>query len=132
MFTQIGARVPLHCSGVGKAMLAYMPDARVQQLLGDKALPAFTVNTITNLLRMRQELARVRECGYAVDDEEREEGVRCVSAPIFQADGSVRAACSISGPSGRFPHSRLNELGLLVREAGLQISANLGYRPQAE
>lgn len=132
MFTQIGARVPLHCSGVGKAMLAYMPEMRVQQILGDKALPAFTVNTITNMLRLRQELATVRECGYAVDDEEREEGVRCVSAPVFQADGQVRAAVSISGPSGRFPHARLHELGLRVRDAGLEISANLGYRPNSD
>jgi DNA-binding IclR family transcriptional regulator len=127
MFTRLGARVPLHCSGVGKAILSFMPEARAWQLLGDRPLSTFTVNTITNTLKLRHELEATRQRGYAVDDEEREEGVRCVAAPIFNANGDVIAAISISGPAGRFPIARMEDLGVLVTNAAAQVSANLGY-----
>jgi DNA-binding IclR family transcriptional regulator len=130
MFTQLGALGPLYCSGVGKAMIAFMPETLVDRLVGNRILAAYTVNTITNILKLKQELQRVRECGYAVDDEEREEGVRCVAAPIFQSNGEVVAAISISGPSGRFPYSRLDELGNLVKQAAWRVSYNLGYRAE--
>lgn len=129
MFTRLGAAVPLYCTGVGKVMLAYMPPEIVENYLMKTTFQARTVSTITNPLRMRQELSRIHDVGYAVDNEENEEGVRCVAAPIFQADRTITAAVSISAPSGRFPLSRTDELGALVREAGLNISLRLGYAP---
>jgi IclR family acetate operon transcriptional repressor len=128
MFTSLGARVPLHCSGVGKAMLAFMPEAEAERLLQAASLPAFTVNTITNALRLQQELGLIRQAGYALDNEERELGVRCVAAPVFAADGRVTAAVSISGPSGRVTPERQDELSELVVAASREISERLGYR----
>lgn len=133
MFTRLGVAVPLYCTGVGKALLAHMPPSAVEHYLATTPMQARTVSTIVNPLRMRMELERIRVDGYALDNEENEEGVRCVAAPIFQADGTISAAVSVSAPSGRFPLSRTDELGALVREAGLAISVRLGYRaPEAQ
>lgn len=129
MFTRLGVSVPLYCTGVGKALLAYMRPEVTETYIGATALNARTVSTITNPLRLRQEIALIRDVGYAVDNEENEEGVRCVAAPIFQADGSITAAISVSAPSGRFPLSRVDQLGEVVREAGLKVSTRLGYNP---
>lgn len=132
MFTKLGAAVPLYCTGVGKAMLAHMGQEAVEQYLQTTSLQAHTVYTIANPLRMRQELERIREVGYALDNEENEEGVRCVAAPIFQADGQVIAAISMSAPSGRFPMSRTDEFGSLAQAAGMLISSRLGYTAKAD
>jgi DNA-binding IclR family transcriptional regulator len=128
MFTQLGARVPLHCSGVGKAILAHLSETSVERLIGGRSLAAFTVKTITNSLALKNELEQIRLRGYAIDDEEREEGVRCLAAPVFQSSGEVIAAVSISGPSGRLPLEQLPKLGLMVRETALEVSRNMGYR----
>ncbi len=129
MFTRMGVRVPLHCTGVGKAMLAHLPDSEARQILEDEPLQAFTANTITNRLKLHQELEGIRQRGFAVDNEEREIGVRCVASPIFDAGDEVLAAVSISGPSGRITLDRVEELSEFVRKAAAQISARLGHRP---
>ncbi len=130
MFTQLGAWVPLHCTAVGKAIIAHWPAEEVEQVLRD-GLPAYTANTITNPLRLQRELDEVRRLGYAVDDEERELGVRCLASPVRDADGHVVAALSISGPSGRVTPDRLAELGEMVRQAAAQLSERLGYAGRA-
>lgn len=132
MFTELGARVSLHCTGVGKAMMAFLPDDLVEHIVESRGLPEFTANTITNPLRLKEVLATVRENGYAVDDEEREVGVRCVAAPVFGATGNIAAAVSISGPSGRLTPDREHILSELVRQTAAEISRRLGYRPFAE
>lgn len=126
MFTQLGAWVPLHCTAVGKAMLAYWPEEELARLIAE-GLPAHTANTITNPLRLQRELEAVRQQGYAVDDEERELGVRCLASPVWDADGRLVAALSISGPSGRVTPERFAELGAMVRQAAAQLSQRLGY-----
>lgn len=131
MFTTLGARVPLHCSGVGKVLLAYLPEADLQRVLERGSLSAYTAQTITNVLKLQEELALIRRRGYGVDNEERELGVRCVAAPVFGADGRVAAAVSISGPSGRVTLERQAELSLRVMVAGREISERLGYRAPA-
>ncbi len=110
MFTEPGNRVPPHASGTGKVLLAYQPPEAVPAILGRGKLTRFTSSTITDVGRLREELERIRERGYAMDSEETEEGVRCVAAPVLGAEGRVVAAISISGPAGRLDDERLEEI----------------------
>lgn len=126
MFTQLGAWVPLHCTAVGKAMLAYWPEEDLADLF-EEGLPASTANTITNPLRLRRELEEIRQQHYAIDDEERELGVRCIASPVWDSDGRLVAAISISGPSGRVTPDRFAELGDIVVRAAVQLSERLGF-----
>lgn len=115
LFTEVGQRVPLHCTAVGKVLLAYASDSR--QLLPRLDLIRFTRHTITTRAALERELALVRARGYAVDKEEHEAGVACIAAPACTDDGTVVAAVGISGPSGRvLPH--LARLGDRVKAAG--------------
>jgi IclR family acetate operon transcriptional repressor len=128
LFTQIGASVPLYCTGVGKAMLAFLPENRRTQAMDCEPLQAHTINTITNRLKLIEELNRVRELGYATDNEEMEIGVRCIAAPIFRAGGDVIGAVSVSGPAGRLPQSRDKEISESVVETAWKISGHLGFK----
>ena len=126
MFTQLGSRVPLYCTGVGKAMLAYMPDDKVQMILDGDQLP-FTENTITDRALMEAELLSIRQQGYAVDNEEREVGVRCIAAPVFNTDGDVVGAVSVSGPSARVSPQHDREFSGYVLAAAGAISNRMGF-----
>ncbi|MGI8909656.1 MAG: IclR family transcriptional regulator [Rubrobacteraceae bacterium] len=110
MFTEPGNRVPLHSTGTGKVLLAYQSARLVDFIIARAGLAQHTVSTITDPPQLRAELEKVREDGYAVDFEEQEEGVRCLAAPVFGADGEVFAAMSISGPASRLKKRRINEL----------------------
>lgn len=127
MFTQIGARTPLYCTGVGKVLLAWRSAEEVRNLLGEGPYRSYTPRTITRLEPLLEELARVREAGYALDNEEREVGVRCVAAPIRDLSGQVVAALSLSAPASRLPDERARALAGRVQAAARQISAWLGY-----
>jgi IclR family acetate operon transcriptional repressor len=106
MFTELGNRVPLHSSGCGKVLLAYQSESIVNAIIAQSGLQAFTAMTITDPDRLRQELATIRQQGYAIDSGEQEEGVRCVAVPVYGPKGKVVAAMSISGPSSRLENSR--------------------------
>jgi len=127
MFTQLGSRVPLYCTGVGKAILANLPESAVAGLL-DGELAVFTDTTITDKEQLAAELEAIRTRGYAIDNEEREVGVRCVAAPVFRADGKVVGAVSISGPSARVSSERDEELSQHVLATAVAISKRLGFR----
>lgn len=127
MFTEVGHQAPLYCTSVGKAMLSVFPVEQCEEYLVTVAFQPFTVNTITDPGRLRDEIAQVRLRGYAVDDEEREAGVRCVAAPIRDHRGRCVAGLSISGPTTRVGPDRLDDLGRLVRAAARRCSALLGY-----
>ena len=129
MFTQIGARTPLYCTGVGKALLAWRPEDEVRALFEGVPLRPFTPNTITDLPALLRELERVRASGYAVDREERELGVRCVAAPVRDRTGAVAAALSVSAPSSRLSEERIAELAPRVLACAGQISQWLGFSP---
>lgn len=133
MFTQFGSRVPLHCTGVGKAILAYLPEKEVHKLLdADRSsFSSFTKNTITSLAAMEIELQTIRKRGYAVDNEEREIGVRCVAAPVFGPGGNVVGAVSVSGPSARVSAEREPEFANYVMASAREISERLGYSHSA-
>ncbi|MHA6793212.1 IclR family transcriptional regulator [Pseudonocardia bannensis] len=123
MFTEIGRRVPLHCTGVGKALLTTLPDADVTALLGRTGLPAVTDTTITDPVALRAEIALGRERGYVIDEGEQEPGVRCVAAPVPGPHGP--AAVSVSGPQGRVDEAALARIAPLVVAAGLRLGAIL-------
>ena len=125
MFTTIGRRVPLHASGGGKAIAAFAPPELVDDLVA-QGLERLTPHTLATPKRLRADLARVRERGYAVDDEEYEAGVICVAAPIFGQSGEIVAAASISGPAARMQEHELDALGATVREHTRAASADIG------
>jgi DNA-binding IclR family transcriptional regulator len=103
-----GERAAMNTTALGKSMLAFMNDDRVDRIIEDGPLPATTKHSFTDPKALREELAATRERGYAIDDEERLEGLRCVSAPIRQA-GEVLGAISVSAPTNRLKGDRLEQ-----------------------
>jgi IclR family transcriptional regulator, KDG regulon repressor len=118
-----GRMTPLHCTALGKCLLAF------SDVLMPAQLPGRTARTITDPQQLRLHLEQVRHQGYAVDDEELETGVRCLAAPVYDYSGKAIAAIGISGPAVRVSVERLPELGRLVSQAGLALSETLGYSP---
>jgi IclR family acetate operon transcriptional repressor len=110
MFMELGNRVPLHCTGCGKVLLAYQPESVIANIIAETGLPRYTETTITDPEQLQRELEQIRQQGYALDNGEQEEGVRCVAAPIFGSQGRVVAAVSISGPSSRLDSKRIPQL----------------------
>lgn len=123
--TKIGARAPIYCVATGKAMLAYMPPAQIQDL--DGLLEPHTESTITNIEALIEELAQIRRQGYAEYRAEWREGVNGIAAPIFDMNGSVVAAVGISGPATRLTPDRFRQLSPLIVDTAAAISRQLGY-----
>ncbi|SDE73109.1 IclR family transcriptional regulator, acetate operon repressor [Paracoccus isoporae] len=96
-----GTLSPMHVSGIGKALLAAMPQDRLERLLAGQDFASFTEHTITDRDRLADELRRIRARGYAVDDEERNLGMRCIAAPVFDMNAEAVAGVSLSGPTSR-------------------------------
>lgn len=128
MASRIGARNPMYCTSLGKAIMAYYTGERVEEIIRD-GLPARTPHTLTTAEALKTELEHVKLQGFAVDDQENEMGVRCVGAPIFDYNRNVVAAVSVSGPSSRLTKKRSIEVGPQVSEAALGISKRIGYKP---
>ncbi len=131
MFAEIGRRVPLHSTGCGKVLLAYVEPAERNRIIAARGLPAVTRNTITTPQELERAMAEVRRCGFAVDDEEHDEGVRCVAGPVRDHMDKVIAAVSLSGPTSRVTKEKIPELGRLVTQACLELSMALGYKAPA-
>jgi DNA-binding IclR family transcriptional regulator len=131
MFTRVGTRAPLHCTGVGKACMAGLPEEFVTDYWCSADKQRYTDKTITDEASLRRELQDVRRLGYAVDDEEMEIGVRCVASAIHQHRSGIVAGVSISGPSSRLTTERIPLVGELVRQAAERISADLGHPMKA-
>lgn len=127
-FTQLGARTPLYCTGVGKVLLAWRPPEEALALLTEGPLVPLTKNTHTEPKAIVEELRQVRARGYAVDNEERELGVRCVAAPVRDGKGRVIAALSLSAPAARLPRARMGAIAARMMAAAGQISAGLGWK----
>ncbi|MFF5261908.1 IclR family transcriptional regulator [Actinomadura viridis] len=124
MFTEVGRRVQPHCTGVGKALLAQLPDARVREILDRTGMEAHTPTTFTDQDALLAELKRVRERGYAVDDEEQEVGVRCVAVPLPGAPALT--ALSVSGPSARMTRAAVDDVVPVMREVAAGFAEELG------
>ena len=125
MFTQEGARAPVYCTGVGKCLLAWMPEESWAAHLPDSPYPRFTPFTITEESEFYATLRQVKAQGFATDAEEREEGVFCMTAPIFGSDGKVVAGLSLSGPSTRMERLGTDTLQKMVTAAAARISDKL-------
>jgi len=126
MITRLGSRAPLHASGVGKALMAWLPNDEFERILDDQGLARLTDNTLHSPDALRESLAEVRRQGFACDREEHAIGLQCVAACIHDEHGTPIAAISVSGPKARIPEARLAELGALVRDTAAEITARLG------
>jgi DNA-binding IclR family transcriptional regulator len=127
--SSIGQRNPVHCTAVGKALLAFLPDDEVDALIRRRGLKAYTRSTIVTPPLLRRALRVIRERGYAVDDEEIEEGLRCVGAPVRDHSGRVVASVSVAGPAFRLTRNQIPSVARLVMKAARELSAELGHRP---
>lgn len=121
-----GGRVRLHCSGAGKAMLAHMNDADLTRILRTHGLPRITDKTLDTPSRLRDDLAQIRQRGYAIDDEEHAVGLRCVAGAILDEHGVPVAAISLSGPMARITDERLSDIGTAVARTARDISGQYG------
>ena len=125
--TSVATHASLHATAIGKATLAWLPSAMVSQFARKPGFRRFTEKTITTQRAMREELAQIRERGYAIDNEEEGPGHVCVGAPVF--DSRLRLVCgvSISAPLTRMPPDRTARLGELVKETCQKISRKFGF-----
>jgi IclR family KDG regulon transcriptional repressor len=128
-FSSLGDRAPLYCTAVGKAVLAFREQADIERYLDSISLERFTPGTIVDRELLLRELRATAARGYSVDDMEHEEGVRCVGAPVRDAEGHIFAAISVSGPAQRVTLERQPEIAARVTAAAGEISRRLGYRP---
>jgi DNA-binding IclR family transcriptional regulator len=122
----VGDRRPLHCTGLGKSILSCLPEERVEEIIDRRGMPAKTENTITDFDQLLEQLATIREQGYAVDDQEIQPGLRCVAAPVNPDNMSVVGAVSVSSPTSRLKNDRLEtEIAELVTSAANVIEINI-------
>lgn len=127
MQLNIGRRAPVHCTAVGKVMLAYRPEMVRRLKTEHPRLDALTPFTITEWSQLEEELSRIRQQGFAVDNEEQEIGARCVAAPIADHRHRIVAALGISAPTARLSLERAQDVGPVIIQAARRVSERLGY-----
>jgi len=132
VFARPGGRVPMHCSGVGKALLSAMSEGEVTRIIQKRGMARATGHSIDSPASLHHALTEITGLGYAFDDEEHAIGLRCVAAAILDEYGGPMAAISLSGPKARIDNSRVPVLGELVHRAADQISAELGGAVRVE
>lgn len=128
MFSRIGMRRPMYCTGVGKAMMASMTDAEVDAIWENSDIQPYTEHTIVTRERMQNVLDVIRRRGCAFDNEENELGVRCIAVAVYDYSGKVCGALSISAPLARMTDSYLAHLQPPLMAAREQISRNMGWK----
>jgi len=126
MVSRIGRRLPAHCTGVGKAILACLPEERMLSIVSRRGLPRFTDRTITTPEGLAAELARIREEGVAYDREEIEEGLRCVAVPIIGYGQQPVGAMSVAGPAWRMTDEKMAAIAASLKGAAREISRQMG------
>ena len=125
-FFRPGSRGHMHASGIGKALLANMPRRDVEKILKTKGCEHFTENTLVLPAKLFEDLDLIRSRGWALDDEERHSGMRCIASSVFNSYGEAIAGISVSGPTVRFPDLKLAVIGLQVRQAAEEVTALIG------
>jgi DNA-binding IclR family transcriptional regulator len=125
--TWVGKRLDVHCTSLGKCLLAHLPDEEVDRIVRDRGLLRHNEHTIVSPSRLKLELARTRAMGYAIDDQEEEIGGRCIGAPIWNWEGQVVAAVSVTGTTSRITDDTIETTVESVRRAALEISRQLGF-----
>ncbi len=126
MQAQLGGRDPVYSTALGKAVLAFKNEDQWPLHLPRELAPR-TERTVTALDKLRQSLVRVRDCGYAFDDEENEDGARCIAAPIVNHSGQVLAAISLSAPASRMSDRLVSKVAAATKETAAIISQRLGH-----
>jgi IclR family KDG regulon transcriptional repressor len=129
MKSRVGSKVPVHCTALGKVLLASLSREELKKIISSCSFDRYTPNTMTNVGEFEKQIAWVREQGYAIDDEEHELGIRCVAAPIMDHSGSVIASLSVSGPTIRVTRERLERFIPNVVAISKKASKSLGYVP---
>ena len=121
-----GTRGPIHTSGIGKALLAELPQRQLDAIINRKGLASFTPNTLNTRDALINDLAEIRKRGWAVDHEERNLGMRCVASAIYNEFGEAIAGVSVSGPTVRITEEQIDTLGPQVRACALRITESIG------
>lgn len=127
MATWVGKRLPIHCTGMGKALMAYLPEEQIEYHI-KLGLIRYNENTIVSASKLKDELLRIRSHGFAIDDEEETVGLRCIGAPMFDKNNQAIAAISIVGTTTQISDEKLDGLARVVRQTAAAISAHLRVR----
>ena len=130
--TWVGKRMDLHCTGVGKAIMAYLPDEQFERLARERGFVRYNDNTIISRPRLVEEIGRIQKRGYVLEDEEGEIGFRCVGCPIFDREGRVTAAISVAGTTAQITSENALTLSQHVRDAANAISRSIGFQAEAQ
>ncbi len=125
--SSVGLHNPMYCTGVGKSIMAYLPEDEVEKIWNGSQVVQFTPKTLTTLEALREDLVRARERGYAIDDEEHDLGVRCMAAPVRNWKGDPVGAISISGPAARMTDDTMAQLVAPLQETAGAISQLMGW-----
>ncbi len=125
---KVGWIAPMHSTAAGKVLLLNYSPQLFQKFLDSRSLPKLTMNTITDSRELLTTLEHVRSDGFAIDDEENEIGVRCVAAPVYDYEGKIIAAISVSGPTSRMNYQKINHIKDFVIATAIDISHILGYQ----
>jgi DNA-binding IclR family transcriptional regulator len=128
-YSVLGYRAPLYCTAVGKAILAFQPEEEIRRIIRERPLKKITPNTIDTEERLLEDLAKTRRRGYAIDNMEHEEHLRCIGVPIRDAQGYVYASLSLSGLVEINTYDRFKVMVPSLVYKGLEISKRLGYHP---
>jgi len=132
MASHVGRRCSVHCTAVGKAILAEIPAPEIDEILRRRGMQPMTRKTITTPAELKAELERVRHRGYAIDDEEHEEGVRCVGVVVHDYSQRPIAAISVSGPTFRATNEKVPIIAKAVMHAASALASEMGYRAEAK
>jgi IclR family acetate operon transcriptional repressor len=124
---EVGARRPIYCTAVGKALAAWLPGSELDGIIARTVFERNTPRTITTAAAFRRELARIRAAGFAIDNEEHMGGIRCLAAPVRDHSGEVRASLCVVGPASRIPQRRLVEIRPVLAAVAADLSARLGH-----
>lgn len=127
MVSRVGSRIPLYCSGVGKALLAELTDEEIREIWISSDIRSLTPNTIVTLDALMQRIGEIRRTGYALDNEENEEGVRCIAVSLKDYHKKPVYALSISAPVGRMTDERIRELAVRVLDFKRELTATMGF-----
>ena len=125
--TWVGKQMDLHCTGVGKAIMAYLPEEQLERLARERGFVRYNDNTIIARHRLAEEIARIRKLGYVLEDEEGEIGFRCVGCPIFDHEGRVAAAVSVAGTTSEITSANAVPLAKQVKDTADAISQRIGF-----
>ncbi len=124
----VGHRLPVHTTAIGKALVAHMPDEEIIEILKVRGMEKKTKRSITSRQKYLAEMRKVREYGFAVDNEENSDGVRCIAAPIFDSKGSAVAAVGTSSTILQIDEANMPKYVELIKESAVKISQQLGYK----